>query len=201
MRFTGPPSRFSLRCCHSGTAIQASGTVAGIYGIRRLQVKRSGRLGARAVLALDCCLPQGTYSGVVPKVRAVSSVGSQYVINEKSTTSLDVRDNIMILEMRLQARDRVGYLHWQIRKDEKVAVLNGVRDACPRGLSAGPTGGETFLYENTPSSYDDRVSYKKVAVTYSPTWWGSTIGDGELNFSVRNGKRWILTAITATVCF
>ena len=46
---------------------------------------------------------------------------------------------------------------------------------------------------------DDRVSYKKVAATYSPTWWGSTIGDGELNFSVRNGKRWILTAITATV--
>ena len=50
-------------------------------------------------------------------------------------------------------------------------------------------------------SFDIRVSYKKVAATYSPTWWGSTIGDGELNFSVRNGKRWILTAITATVCF
>ncbi len=43
--------------------------------------------------------------------------------------------------------------------------------------------------------------YKSVAATYSPTWWGSTIGDGELNFSVRNGKRWTLTAITATVCF
>ena len=52
-----------------------------------------------------------------------------------------------------------------------------------------------------PVIKDDRVSYKKVAATYSPTWWGSTIGDGELNFSVRNGKRWILTAITATVCF
>ena len=38
-----------------------------------------------------------------------------------------------------------------------------------------------------------------VAATYSPTWWGSTIGDGELNFSVRNGKRWILTAKTATI--
>ena len=50
-----------------------------------------------------------------------------------------------------------------------------------------------------PVIEDDRVSYKKVAATYSPTWWGSTIGDGELNFSVRNGKRWILTAITATV--
>ena len=58
-----------------------------------------------------------------------------------------------------------------------------------------------YIWQNTPSSDDDRVSYKKVAATYSPTWWGSTIGDGELNFSVRNGKRWILTAITATVCF
>ena len=57
------------------------------------------------------------------------------------------------------------------------------------------------IKQNTPSSFDDRVSYKKVAATYSPTWWGSTIGASELNFSVRNGKRWILTAITATVCF
>ena len=55
--------------------------------------------------------------------------------------------------------------------------------------------------QKTPTSCDVRVSYKSVAATYSPTWWGSTIGDGELNFSVRNGKRWILTAITATICF
>ena len=38
---------------------------------------------------------------------------------------------------------------------------------------------------------------RRTAATYSPNWWVSTIGDGELNFSVRNGKRWILTAITA----
>ena len=56
------------------------------------------------------------------------------------------------------------------------------------------------IKQKTPTSCDVRVSYKKVAATYSPTWWGSTIGDGELNFSVRNGKRWILTAITATIC-
>ena len=43
------------------------------------------------------------------------------------------------------------------------------------------------------------ASCKSVAATYSPTWWGSTIGASELNFSVRNGKRWILTAITATI--
>ena len=60
----------------------------------------------------------------------------------------------------------------------------------------------TFLYAKSPRHLlMSRTSYKKVAATYSPTWWGSTIGDGELNFSVRNGKRWILTAITATVCF
>ncbi len=41
------------------------------------------------------------------------------------------------------------------------------------------------------------TGFRKTAATYSPTWWGSTIGDGELNFSVRNGKRWFLTAITA----
>ena len=27
------------------------------------------------------------------------------------------------------------------------------------------------------------------------------VGDGELNFSVRNGKRWFLTAITTAVCY
>ena len=40
---------------------------------------------------------------------------------------------------------------------------------------------------------------RKTAATYSPTWWGSTIGASELNFSVRNGKRWILTAITTAI--
>ncbi len=39
----------------------------------------------------------------------------------------------------------------------------------------------------------------KLAATYSPTWCSSTIGVGELNFSVRNGKRWILTALTTLI--
>ena len=45
IRFPGPPSRFTFNNCYSGTAMQIRGTVAGIYGIRRLQVKRCGRLG------------------------------------------------------------------------------------------------------------------------------------------------------------
>ena len=38
------------------TALLIRGTVAGIYALLRLQIKRCGRLGQRAVLALDCCL-------------------------------------------------------------------------------------------------------------------------------------------------
>ena len=65
-----------------------------------------------------------------------------------------------------------------------------------------PEGESKVWYkQKTPTSYDIEVLYKKVAATYSPTWWGSTIGASELNFSVRNGKRWILTAITATIYF
>ena len=42
---------------------------------------------------------------------------------------------------------------------------------------------------------------RRTAATYSPNWWVSTIGVGELNFSVRNGKRWDLTAITTAICY
>ena len=42
---------------------------------------------------------------------------------------------------------------------------------------------------------------RRTAAAYSPTWWGSTIGDGGLNFSVRYGKRWFPAAIaTAIYC-
>ena len=52
------------------------------------------------------------------------------------------------------------------------------------------------------TSFSDIRSFKlKAAATYSPTWWGSTIGASELNFSVRYGKRWVLTAIATAVCF
>ena len=44
-------------------------------------------------------------------------------------------------------------------------------------------------------------AFQKAAAAYSPTWWGSTIGASELNFSVRYGKRWILTAITTAVYY
>ena len=62
------------------------------------------------------------------------------------------------------------------------------------------TGGRiATINERSSKTVVSELLVRIVAATYSPTWWGSTIGDGELNFSVRNGKRWILTAITATI--
>ena len=46
----------------------------------------------------------------------------------------------------------------------------------------------------------DHRTLVKLAATYSPTWYSSTIGANGLNFSVRNGKRWIPVAI-ATLRF
>ena len=42
---------------------------------------------------------------------------------------------------------------------------------------------------------------RRTAAAYSPTWWGSTIGDGGLNFSVRNGKRWFPAAIATAIYY
>ena len=65
----------------------------------------------------------------------------------------------------------------------------------------------TALQNSTPKTkevptecYFNR-DFRKAAAAYSPTWWGSTIGASELNFSVRYGKRWVLTAITAAVFY
>ena len=44
-------------------------------------------------------------------------------------------------------------------------------------------------------------AFRKAAAAYSPTWCSSTIGACELNFSVRDGKRWILTAIATAVYY
>ena len=50
-------------------------------------------------------------------------------------------------------------------------------------------------------SDDHPRDFRKAAAAYSHTWWGTTIGASELNFSVRYGKRWTLAAITAAVCY
>ena len=57
-----------------------------------------------------------------------------------------------------------------------------------------------FMYKKREDgSFESSSLGKKAAATYSHTWYGTTIGTGELNFSVRDGKRWILTVITAAI--
>ena len=75
-----------------------------------------------------------------------------------------------------------------------------------RGSGGGSDGGSRRfrLLRNAQKKVPGRhltIGDSKTAATYSPNWWVSTIGDGELNFSVRNGKRWILTAITTVICY
>ena len=67
----------------------------------------------------------------------------------------------------------------------------------PQAESAAETL-STRHKKKSPDSSLNRDS-RSAAATYSPTWCSSTIGASELNFSVRDGKRWILTAITAAI--
>ena len=60
--------------------------------------------------------------------------------------------------------------------------------------------GYSLSKKEPPTSLDVRGS-RRTAATYSPNWWVSTIIAGELNFSVRNGKRWFLTAIATAICY
>ena len=73
----------------------------------------------------------------------------------------------------------------------------GRGDSPPQAESAAGTL-STRHKKKSPDSSLNRDS-RSAAATYSPTWCSSTIGASELNFSVRDGKRWILTAITAAI--
>ena len=85
----------------------------------------------------------------------------------------------------------------------------GLPPVAPSGAarSAGGWTAVAGVFEFERSENEETLTvvrqsgFPKTAATYSPNWWVSTIGDGELNFSVRNGKRWILTAITTVLCY
>ena len=74
--------------------MQIRGTVAGIYGIRRLQVKSSGRLGARAVLALDCCRVPGSRNSFGAKVHSE--------VNQNLSTHLIQLPNVFSDDQQIQ---------------------------------------------------------------------------------------------------
>ena len=54
------------------------------------------------------------------------------------------------------------------------------------------------LNDKTPDLFGSGVRLR-AAATYSPTWWGSTIGTNAFNFSVRNGKRWVHVVIATMI--
>ena len=69
-------------------------------------------------------------------------------------------------------------------------------------MEGGEASVKRYLMTNADkerSPKDESKRLLKVAATYSPTTQCSTIGASELNFSVRNGKRWILAAITTVI--
>ena len=81
---------------------------------------------------------------------------------------------------------------------------NEVQPQCPhRGQpSACEAGGIAAVFKRKGSGLQRSPEPRlKTAATYSPTWWGSTIGADGLNVSVRNGKRWIPAAIAAVVYY
>jgi hypothetical protein len=53
--------------------------------------------------------------------------------------------------------------------------------------------------KKVPGRSCDLSGTLRTAAAYSSDWYVSTIGDGGLNFSVRNGKRWCPAAIAAAV--
>ncbi len=95
-----------------------------------------------------------------------------------------------------------GFPLYSPRKLEQVP-FRSVRTRGREGVtSREPRSGSSFMGLrpiNEEGRALSRPAFRKTAATYSPNWWVSTIGDGELNFSVRNGKRWFLTAITTAL--
>ena len=97
----------------------------------------------------------------------------------------------------------------QVADDLRVMAVRRSDDGSERSDCSPPRGGEGGGEERTqaaavqkkgPDSF--RIgALQRTAAAYSPTWWGSTIGDGGLNFSVRNGKRWYPAAIATAVYY
>ena len=77
----------------------------------------------------------------------------------------------------------------------------GRKDGIKRDVSDGRTIRTDTDTQKKRLQVNLTRSLRRTAAAYSPTWWGSTIGDGGLNFSVRNGKRWFPAAIATAICY
>ena len=85
-----------------------------------------------------------------------------------------------------------------MQKIEKCCI--GIKEKWSIGIKKVNRDKKKANKDKKKSPMKDHRTLVKLAATYSPTWYSSTIGANGLNFSVRNGKRWIPVAI-ATLRF
>ena len=78
------------------------------------------------------------------------------------------------------------------------SAVRVIRHGVPRPEGAVRHGGGVKMGgmppKKSPSIFMLRLL--KLAATHFPTWYSSIIGVNGLNFSVRDGKRWIPVAVT-----
>ena len=76
---------------------------------------------------------------------------------------------------------------------------DGTRKGCDRtGQDRTARHGRSGNTQKKEGGSNESPS-RKTAATYSPNWCVSTIGVDGLNFSVRNGKRWVPGAIATAI--
>ena len=76
---------------------------------------------------------------------------------------------------------------------------DGTRKGCDRtGQDRTARHGRSGTTQKKEGGSNESPS-RKTAATYSPNWYVSTIGVDGLNFSVRNGKRWVPGAIATAI--
>jgi hypothetical protein len=77
-----------------------------------------------------------------------------------------------------------------VRVDVMVVMVGKNQKSLPAGLPA--EGGQAGFWLTKKAPTVRKGLLKRVATTYSPGFYPSTICAGRLNDSVRNGKRWTL---------
>lgn len=110
-----------------------------------------------------------------------------HFISRLRRSRMSIESTDILLIFRLQ-RSRI------LRRLNKNGLQTGVTpfdDETPVDLASLQFRSlKTYRLKPQKATLSDSLCVIRLATTYSPTWFGSTIGAGGLNFSVRNGKRW-----------
>ena len=148
-------------------------------------------------------------SGPDLAIAATANIIPGTSVHRFSISSLDLRIDVAKRSKQGQSVHRFPISSPDLRINASAWLIPGDSPIPPQADSAAETAPSpagrvgsvnlsTRHKKKSPDSSLNRDS-RSAAATYSPTWCSSTIGASELNFSVRDGKRWILTAITAAI--